>query len=72
MPYLYKKQEFRGGVRNLPTSLFGKVCKNVEIAPHLLSFENEKFDLRSANASPEARSDMKADGFNVTNNYLLS
>ena len=51
------------GVRNLLTSLLGKVCKNVEIEPHLLLLDNERLDLRSANTSPEARLDMKADGF---------
>ena len=51
------------GVRNLLTSLLAKVCKNVEIEPHLLPLDNERFDLRSANTSPEERLDMKADGF---------
>ena len=51
------------GVRNLLTSLLAKVCKNVEIEPHLLPLDNERFNLRSANTSPEARLDMKADGF---------
>ena len=51
------------GVRNLLTSLLAKVCKNVEIEPHLLPLDNERFTLRSANTSPEAWLDMKADGF---------
>ena len=51
------------GVRNLLTSLLGKVCKNEEIEPHLLLLDNERFCLRSANASPEVRLNMKADGF---------
>ena len=51
------------GVRNLLTSLLAKVCKNVEIEPHLLPLDNERFNLRSANTSPEARLDMKADCF---------
>ena len=50
------------GVRNLLTSLLGKVCNNVEIEPHLLPLDNKRFNLRSANTSPEARLDMKADG----------
>ena len=51
------------GVRKLLTSLLRKVCKNVEIEPHLIPLDNERFNLRSANTSPEARLDMKKDGF---------
>jgi hypothetical protein len=51
------------GVRNLLTTQLGKVCKNVEIEPHLQPLDNERFDLRSAIISPEARLDMKAHGF---------
>ena len=51
------------GVRNLLTLLLAKVCKNVEVEPHLLPLDNERFNLRSANTSLEARLDMKADGF---------
>ena len=50
------------GVRTFLTSQLGKVCKNVEIEPHLLSLDNERFNLTSTNTSPEARLDMKADG----------
>ena len=43
------------GVRNLLTSLIGKVCTNVEIEPQLQPLEKERFNLRSAVTSPEAR-----------------
>lgn len=49
-------------VHNLLISLLGKVFKNVEIEPHLLSLDDEGLDPRSANISPETRLDMKADG----------
>ena len=51
------------GVRNLLTTQLGKVCKNVEIEPHLQPLDNERLNLRSATISPEARLDMKADAF---------
>ena len=43
------------GVRNLLTSLIGKVCTNVEIEPQLQPLDKERFNLRSAVTSPEAR-----------------
>ena len=42
------------GVRNLLTSLIGKVCTNVEVEPQLQPLDNERFNLRSAVTSPEA------------------
>ena len=51
------------GVRNLLTSLIGKVCTNVEVEPQLQPLDNERFNLRSAVTSPEARLDLKAGGF---------
>jgi hypothetical protein len=45
------------------TTLLSKVCKNVAVQPRLQPLDNEKFDLRSANTSPEARLDIKAGGF---------
>ena len=51
------------GVRNLLTSLIGKVCTNVEVQPQLQPLNNERFNLRSAVTSPEARLDFKAEGF---------
>ena len=49
------------GVRNLLTSLIGKVCTNVEVEPQLQPLDNERFNLRSAVTSPKARLDFKAD-----------
>ena len=51
------------GVRNLLTSFLSKVCTNVEVEPQLQPLDNERFNLRSAVTSPEARLDMKAGGF---------
>ena len=51
------------GVRNLLTSLIGKVCTNVEVEPQLQPLDNERFNLRSAVTSPEARLDFKGGGF---------
>ena len=51
------------GVRNLLTSLIGKVCTNVEVEPQLQPLDNERFNLRTAVTSPEARLDFKAGGF---------
>ena len=50
------------GIRNLLTS-GSKVCKNVEVEPHLLPIDNEVFDLRSTVTSHEARLDIKAGSF---------
>ena len=50
------------GVRNLLTSLIGKVCTNVEVEPQLQPLDNERFNLRSAVTSPEARLDFKEGG----------
>ena len=47
------------GVRNLLTSLIGKVCTNVEVEPQLQPLDNERFNLRTAVTSPEARLDFK-------------
>jgi len=51
------------GVRNLLTSFRGKVCTNVEVKRQLQPLDNERFNLRTAVTSPEARLDMKAGGF---------
>ena len=51
------------GVRNLLTSLIGKVCTNVEVQPQLQPLSNERFNLRRAVTSPQARLDFKAGGF---------
>ena len=50
------------GVRNLLTSLIGKVCTNVEVEPQLQPLDNERFNLRSAETSLEARLDLKTEG----------
>ena len=49
-------------VCNLLVSLIGKVCINVEVEPQLQPLDNERFNLRSAVTSPEARLDFKAGG----------
>ena len=51
------------GLRNLFTSLIGKVCTTVEVEPQLQPLDNERFNLRSAVTSPEARLDFNAGGF---------
>ena len=51
------------GVRNLLTSLIGKVCTNVEIEPQLQPLDNERSNLRTAVTSPKARLDLKTGGF---------
>ena len=51
------------GVRNLLTSLLSKVCKNVQVEPHLQPLDNEVMNLRSATTSSDARLDVKAGGF---------
>ena len=50
-------------VRDLFTALLDKVCVNVQTEPHLIPLENERFDLRTANTSSEARLDIKASDF---------
>lgn len=53
-------------VRNLLTSLVGKVCTNVEVEPQLQRpLGNGRFNLRSAVTSPEARLDIKAGPFGL-------
>ena len=39
------------------------MCKNVEAEPQLQALENERFYLRTAVTTPEARLDIKAGGF---------
>ena len=51
------------GVRNLLTSLLSKVCKNVQVEPHLQPLDNEVMNLKSATTSSDARLDVKAGGF---------
>ena len=51
------------GVHNLLTSFPGKVCANVEVKPQPQPLDSERFNLRNAVTSPEARLDIKAGGF---------
>ena len=51
------------GIQNLLTSLLSKVCKDVDVKPHLLPIDSEVFNLRSTVTSPEARLDIKAGSF---------
>ena len=45
------------------SSLIGKVCTSVDVEPQLQPLHNERFNLRSAVTSPEARLDLKAGVF---------
>ena len=45
------------------TTFIDKICNNVEIEPRLQPLDNERFHLRSAVTSSEARLDIKAGGF---------
>ena len=49
-------------VRNLLTSLIGTVCTNVEVESQLQPLDNERFNLRTAVTSPEARLDFWSRG----------
>ena len=51
------------GVRNLLTSIIGKVCTNVEVEPQLQPLDNDRFNLRTAVTNPEARLDFKVGSF---------
>ena len=45
------------------TTFIDKICNNVEIEPRFQPLDNERFHLRSAVTSSEARLDIKAGGF---------
>ena len=51
------------GVRDLLTSMLIKVYNNLEREPHLQPLDNGRFNLRTANTSPEARLDITTGGF---------
>ena len=51
------------GIQNILTSLLCKVCKDVDVKPHLLPIDSEVFNLRSTVTSPEPRLDIKAGSF---------
>ena len=61
-------------VRNLLTSLIGKVCTNVQVEPQLQPLDNERFNFRTAVTSPEARLGFKAGGFGLVElqHFLMS
>ena len=50
-------------IRDILTVLLSKVCHNVQAEPHLQKIDNERFQLRTANISDEARLDIKAGSF---------
>ena len=50
-------------IRDFLTVCLDRVCSDVEAEPHLLPITNEKFELKSANISDDARLDVKARGF---------
>ena len=62
------------GVRNLLTSLIGKVCTNVEVKPQLQPLDYERFNLGSVATSPEVRLDFKAGAFGLVEvqHFLMS
>ena len=51
------------GVHNQLALLVGKVCTNIKVEPQLQPLDNERFSLRSAVKSLEARLDLKTGGF---------
>ena len=51
------------GVRNLLTSLIGKVCTNFEVETQLQPLDNEWFNLKSPVTIPETRLDLKEGDF---------
>ena len=51
------------GIRNVLTSFINKVYSNVEAEPLLQPLDNERFHLRSAVTSSDARLDIKAGEF---------
>ena len=52
-----------GNVPDLFTALNNKLCVNVETEPRLFPLEKELLDLKKTNTSPEARLDIKVNGF---------
>ena len=50
-------------MRNFLTICLKKVCRDVMVELHQIPLTNEKFALKSANTSEEARLDIKAKGF---------
>ena len=50
-------------MRDFLTICLNKVCRDVMVKPHLIPLTNEKFALKSASTSEEARLDIKAKAF---------
>ena len=50
-------------IKDLLTVCLDRVCNDVESEPYLSKITNEKFNLKSANTSDDARLDVKAKGF---------
>ena len=51
------------GIQSILTSLLNKVCKDVDVKPHLLPIDSDVLNPRSTVTSPEARLDIKAGSF---------
>ena len=51
------------GIQSILTSLLSKVCKDVDVEPHLLPIDSDVLNPRSTVTSPEARLDIKAGSF---------
>ena len=50
-------------LKPLFTTLLNKVSSGVESEPHLLVLDNERLRLKTANATEDARLDIKSNGF---------
>ncbi len=55
--------ERHDNIKDTLTKLLSRVCHDVESEPHLISVTNERFQLKSANISDDARLDIKAKSF---------
>ena len=55
--------ERHDNVKDTLTKLLNRICIDVESEPHLIPVTNERFDLKSANRTDEARLDIKAKSF---------
>ena len=58
-----QKGSGQDSVRNLLTSIIGKVCNNVKVEPQLKPLDNERLNLRCTVTSPGPRLDLKVGGF---------
>ena len=50
-------------IRDFLTTCLNKVCKDVQVEPHLIPVTTERFEFLSAKTGDDARLDMKARGF---------